>query len=188
MRILITVLPLLGVALLAACAPSPTSLAEERAAAPTTPAPAPGSQDDPSTGPTGGSSPTADPSPSPTGGTADGTTPVVVTAGEQTIGGVLGPSPAARELAGRLPLTATFRDFNAVEKISPLPGGLPMDGMPEGDDPSPGDIGYYAPTGDLVLYYGDVSYWPGIARLGTLEDTGFLTEADELTLTIARAG
>lgn len=40
-----------------------------------------------------------------------------------------------------------------------------MRGMPKGDDPHPGDSGYYTPWGNLVFYYGDVSYFDGIARI-----------------------
>ena len=43
-----------------------------------------------------------------------------------------------------------------------------MSGVPAGDDPEINDIGYYAPSGDLVLYYGDVGYWNGIVRIGRL--------------------
>jgi hypothetical protein len=31
-----------------------------------------------------------------------------------------------------------------------------------------GHVGYYAPGNDLVLYYGDQSYFPGIAVLGRM--------------------
>jgi hypothetical protein len=44
-----------------------------------------------------------------------------------------------------------------------------MDGVPAGDEPEINDIGYYAPSGDLVLYYGDVGYWNGIVRIGRLD-------------------
>jgi hypothetical protein len=44
-----------------------------------------------------------------------------------------------------------------------------MDGVPAGDDPEINDIGYYAPSGDLVLYCGDVGYWNGIVRIGRLD-------------------
>jgi hypothetical protein len=40
---------------------------------------------------------------------------------------------------------------------------------PAGDDPDVGDIGYYAPSQDLVLYYGDVGYWDGIVGLGRFD-------------------
>jgi hypothetical protein len=44
-----------------------------------------------------------------------------------------------------------------------------MGGLPEGDDPQVGDLGWYAPWGNVVLYYGDVDYWDGIARIGRIQ-------------------
>ena len=41
--------------------------------------------------------------------------------------------------------------------------------MPAGDDPHVGDLGYWAPDGDLVLYYGEVGYWAGIMRIGEID-------------------
>lgn len=93
-------------------------------------------------------------------------TPITVTIGETVLEGRLRDSPTARDLRAQLPLELEFRDLNSVEKIARLPHELTMDGVPEGDDPEPNDIGYYAPTGDLVLYYDDVGYWDGIVRLG----------------------
>ena len=60
-------------------------------------------------------------------------------------------------------------DHGWVEKTGPLPSPLSLDGQPEGADPDPGDLGYYAPGDDLVLYYGDQSYFPGIVILGRLD-------------------
>ena len=57
-------------------------------------------------------------------------------------------------------------DHGGVEKTGPLPGPLSLEGQPEGADPDVGDLGYYAPGNDLVLYYGDQSYFPGIVVLG----------------------
>jgi hypothetical protein len=61
-----------------------------------------------------------------------------------------------------------FRDFNRVEKIAELPRPLTMEGVPAGADPEINDIGYYAPSRDLVLYYGDVGYFNRIVRIGHL--------------------
>ena len=44
-------------------------------------------------------------------------------------------------------------------------------GDTEGADPEVGDLGYYAPGNDLVLYYGDQGYYPGIVVLGRLDGT-----------------
>lgn len=92
----------------------------------------------------------------------------IVIAG-QRISAHLYDNPTARELAQRLPMTLTFRDFNRVEKIASLPEPLTTQGVPAGDDPEVADIGYYAPTQDLVLYYGDVGYWNGIVRVGQFD-------------------
>lgn len=115
-------------------------------------------------------------------------TAVTVTIGDTTLRGRLWDNPAARDLATRLPLTLTSVDYNAVEKTASIDPALTMDGMPAGDDPEPGEIGWYAPTSDLVLYYGDVGYWNGIARLGTFDDAGIdLLAAGprDVTVTIA---
>jgi hypothetical protein len=60
-------------------------------------------------------------------------------------------------------------DHGSVEKTGPLPSPLSLDGQPGGADPDPGDVGYYAPGHDFVLYYGDQSYFPGIVILGRLD-------------------
>ena len=89
----------------------------------------------------------------------------IVIAG-QSVDAHLADSPTARDLADQLPITLSFRDLNRVEKIAKLPRPLTTDGAPEGDDPDIADVRYYAPSQDLVLYYGDVGYWNGIVRIG----------------------
>lgn len=95
-----------------------------------------------------------------------GDTPITITIGTTVLEARLRDNPTARELIAQLPLQLEFRDVNSVEKIARLPQALTMDGVPAGDDPEPNDIGYYAPTGNLVFYYDDVGYWDGIVRLG----------------------
>lgn len=132
--------------------------------------------------------PTPPATPEPTSpGAAEGTV-VLLTIGDTALPGLLWDNPAARDLAARLPLTLTFSDYNAVEKTASLDPPLTMDGMPAGDDPNAGEIGWYAPSGNLVLYYGDVGYWNGIARLGTFDPSGIdlLTDGPhEVTVTIS---
>ena len=101
---------------------------------------------------------------------APSSTPVRIVIGATVITAQLWDNAPARALIDRLPLTLDFTDLNAVEKIARVDPALPMTGMPDGDDPEPGDIGWYAPSSDVVLYYGDVGYWPGIARIGHIID------------------
>lgn len=101
---------------------------------------------------------------------SNSSTPIRIVIGDSVVTGELWDNAPGQALRQRLPLKMTFSDLNAVEKTAHLEPPLPMTGMPAGDDPQPRDIGWYAPTGDVVLYYGDVSYWPGIARIGHITD------------------
>ena len=138
-----------------------------------------GTQDDGSGGPissTATSAPSASAAPAvPSSGTArksesgqENNLDIQVTIDNQTFQATLTDSAAARDLMAQLPVTLDMRDHGGVEKTGPLPSPLSLDGQPEGADPEVGDVGYYAPGNDLVLYYGDQSYFPGIVVLGHL--------------------
>ena len=103
---------------------------------------------------------------------------IQITIGDQQFGATLDDSAAARDLAAQLPVTVDMLDHGGVEKTGPLPSPLSTDGQPEGADPEVGDIGYYAPGDDLVLYYGDQSYFPGIIVLGRLDGDAAARIAD----------
>jgi hypothetical protein len=140
------------------------------------------------------STPAPSPSPSPASGdqeagASDGT-PIRITFGDTVLTARLHDNATARDLAAQLPLTLTFRDLNNVEKTAPLPRELSLDGAPEGDDPVVGDIGYWAPDGDLVFYYGDVGFWNGIARIGEFDGDmdAIERQSDDFSVTIERAG
>jgi hypothetical protein len=125
--------------------------------------------------PTAQSSPMPGPSRSPAGDGAGGPTErqenrmnIQITIGDQTFTATLRDSPTARDLIAQLPVTVQMTDHGGVEKTGPLPGPLSLEGQPEGADPDVGAVGYYAPGNDLVLYYGDQSYFPGIVVLGRM--------------------
>ena len=105
-------------------------------------------------------------------------TPIRIIVDNRPITAQLTDNPTARDLAGQLPLTLTFRDLNRVEKIARLPRPLTTAGAPEGDDPDIADIGYYAPANDLVLYYGEVGHWSGLVRIGRFDtaDIAFIRD------------
>lgn len=89
--------------------------------------------------------------------------------GGETFTAHLDETAASRDLLAQLPTTLRMRDHGAVEKTGRLPAPLSLDGQPSGADPDVGDVGYYAPGQDLVLYYGDQSYFEGITVLGRME-------------------
>jgi hypothetical protein len=132
---------------------------------------------------------TPTPSPSPASGDREGT-PIRISFGDTGLTARLDDNATARDLAAQLPLTLTFRDHNNVEKTAPLPRELSLDGAPEGHDPAAGDIGYWAPDGDLVFYYDDdAPYFAGIVRIGELDGEldAIEGQSDDFDVTIERA-
>jgi hypothetical protein len=87
----------------------------------------------------------------------------------KTITASLNDNATARELLALLPLTLTLEDYAATEKIAYLPRKLSTAGAPAGFDPSIGDITYYAPWGNLAIFYRDFSYSEGLVNLGRID-------------------
>ena len=83
--------------------------------------------------------------------------------------GELYANPVADDPAAELPLEVAFSDYNGVEKAADLPRPLRVEGVPPGAEPIPGEVGYYAPSMGVVLYYGHVGHWPGIVRIGRFD-------------------
>jgi len=88
---------------------------------------------------------------------------------ERSIPATLNDSKAAQDFASLLPLSVTLEDYASTEKISDLPKRLSLEGAPQGFDPSAGDITYYAPWGNLAIFYRDFPYSSGLVSLGTLD-------------------
>jgi hypothetical protein len=88
---------------------------------------------------------------------------------DNTLTATLYDTPTARGFAAMLPLTLTLEDYSKTEKISDLPRKLTKEGAPAGADPSVGDIAYYAPWGNLALFYNDFRYSDGLILLGKLD-------------------
>jgi hypothetical protein len=81
----------------------------------------------------------------------------------------LDDSATSRDFASLLPLTLTLTDYNSTEKISDLPERLTTKGTPPGSKPSVGDIAYYAPWGNLAVFYRDFGYSQGLIKLGAID-------------------
>ena len=81
----------------------------------------------------------------------------------------LDDNQASRDLLKMLPLTLTFEDFNNTEKIATLPNELSTEGLPSGYTPQIGDFSYYAPWGNVSVFYKDFRYSSSLYKLGTIE-------------------
>lgn len=82
---------------------------------------------------------------------------------------VMEDNDASRALLASLPLTLTFRDYNGTEKIADLPAALDTGDAPSGCDPEPGSFTYYAPWGNLAIFYRDFRHSDGLVPLGRIE-------------------
>ena len=96
------------------------------------------------------------------------TVKINITIEDTVLPAMLNGSKAAQDFASLLPLSLTLEDYASTEKISDLPKRLSTDGAPPGFDPSVGDIAYYAPWGNLAIFYRDFEYSRGLVSLGKL--------------------
>lgn len=99
-----------------------------------------------------------------------------VSANEKEIVYGLNDSQAAQELYEQLPLTAEVENFSDNEKIFYPPKKLDITDTPQADSGA-GTLAYYAPWGDVVMFFGDYSsngqlYELGQALSGSEEISG----------------
>jgi hypothetical protein len=93
-----------------------------------------------------------------------------ITIGNKLATAILYDNPTAKDFASLLPLSLKLEDYNNTEKISNLSKKLSTQSAPAGFDPSTGDITYYAPWGNIALFYKDFSYSSGLISLGKITD------------------
>jgi hypothetical protein len=89
--------------------------------------------------------------------------------GKELATATLMDNATARDFLALLPLTLALEDHAGTEKIAYLPRKLSTAGAPGGSDPSAGDIAYYAPWGNLAIFYKDFGYSRGLVLLGRID-------------------
>ena len=105
--------------------------------------------------------------------------------GENTVVYELNDSAAASSLYGQLPLTIAVEDYSTNEKIFYPPNELDTDGSPLAEGGA-GTLAYYAPWGDVVMFYGDYSANPSLFELGQAVSGGELVGRMSGTVTIEK--
>ena len=96
---------------------------------------------------------------------------------------------STRDFLAMLPLTLTLTDFHGTEKIADLPQRLSTADAPKGIGPDVGDITYYAPWGNLAIFYRDFGYSAGLVKLGSIDTgaAGLAARSGDIAVTIERA-
>lgn len=87
---------------------------------------------------------------------------------QQVLHATLDDNTAAKSFYALLPLQLTLEDYASTEKISDLPTKLAVQDAPKGYQANMGDITYYAPWGNLAIFYKNFGYANGLVRLGEI--------------------
>ncbi|PZO66977.1 MAG: MFS transporter [Paracoccus denitrificans] len=89
---------------------------------------------------------------------------------DQDFTATLENTAAAREVFAMMPLDLTIDDYAQNEKIAYLPHKLANDADGPIRNEAAGDLCYYAPWGNLAMFYGSYRWSRGLIRLGRLDD------------------
>lgn len=112
---------------------------------------------------------------------------IEVEGSEQPIFATLDSSPSTQDFIKQLPLSLKLSDYASSEKIATLPHKLSTQSASKGYAGKTGDLSYYAPWGNLAIFYKDseVGYANGLIFLGKMEDLPkeFVSQS-ELTVVI----
>lgn len=92
-------------------------------------------------------------------------TQIAVTCGDVQVVYALNDSPAAQGLLSQLPLTVEVEDFSTNEKVFYPPQELDTSDTPLAEGGA-GTLAYYAPWGDVVLFYDSFSANGSLYELG----------------------
>lgn len=93
---------------------------------------------------------------------------IKITINDTVITATLNSSQAAKDFVSLLPIKLTLDDYAQTEKVSKLSKRLSTTDSPSGYDPDVGDITYYAPWGNLAIFYNDFGYAEGLIKLGKI--------------------
>ncbi len=91
---------------------------------------------------------------------------ITITANDTTLLYELNDSQAAKALYDQLPLTLKVEDYSNNEKIFYPPQKLKTADTPLAKTGQPGTLAYYAPWGDVVLFFGKFGSASGLYELG----------------------
>lgn len=89
--------------------------------------------------------------------------------GDEALSATIPDTETSRDFVSMLPLKLRLTDYAGSEKISDLPRKLPTKQAPIGYAPAVGDIAYYAPWGNLAVFYKNAGHANGLIQLGKLD-------------------
>lgn len=106
------------------------------------------------------------------------TTRIKLTFNNNEVYAVINNSKAGNDFLSLLPLSVKAEDFNSTEKIFYLSKKLNTQNEPDGITPKAGDITYYAPWGNIAIFYKNFRYSNNLIYLGKFEN---VSDAEKLS-------
>jgi len=92
-----------------------------------------------------------------------------ITIGNNVLTATFADNATAKDFITLLPLTVELDDYASTEKIFYLSRKLSTIGTPSGIDPSVGDITYYAPWGNIAIFYKDFRFSNGLVKIAHID-------------------
>lgn len=86
-------------------------------------------------------------------------------------------NPTSRSLIDQMPFTVEVEDYAGIEKIFYPDPKLNTDEALDGAEPAAGDIMYYAPWGDVAIFYKKFRYAKGLIPLAHIDNISGFVEA-----------
>ncbi len=102
---------------------------------------------------------------------------IYITVSSQKFEAILYDNPTSRSLLDQVPFTVDTEDYAGMEKIFYPPESLSKEKAPNGAEPKKGDIMYYAPWGDVAIFYKGFRFSGGLIPLGKIENIEGFKEA-----------
>ncbi|UBM59104.1 hypothetical protein LAG90_00320 [Marinilongibacter aquaticus] len=97
--------------------------------------------------------------------------------GTKRFAGLLFENQTAESLLAQMPFETKLEDYAGNEQIFYPATALHTEGALSGAKAQKGDIMYYAPWGDVALFYKDFRFAAGLIPLGRVQDIDALLRA-----------
>ncbi|WP_295162672.1 cyclophilin-like fold protein [uncultured Brachyspira sp.] len=107
-------------------------------------------------------------------------TRIKLTFNRNEIYALINDSKAGNDFLSLLPLNIKAEDYNSTEKIFYLSKKLNTQNEPDGINPKAGDITYYAPWGNIAIFYKNFRYSNNLIYLGKFENASDVSKISDI--------
>ena len=101
----------------------------------------------------------------------------IITVGSETFHITYLDNPTVQSLIKQMPFTVELEDYAGLEKIFYPDPALSTKNAPDGAEAKKGDVMYYAPWGDVAIFYKDFKYAEGLIPMGHIPNIDAFVEA-----------